>query len=100
MLVDKAARIDPAVVGAERRHQETGLEQEAPGSAIEVRARLELVEQETLERVDRAALAPELIVEGQQRRDDAGPQAERRNAAGGPCFGGRGGADNLPLNRG
>ena len=99
MLVHAAKGVQPAVVGAERRDQEAGLQQETPGSTIEVGARLELLDEEPLERVHRTLVAPELIVERQQRRDDARAQSERRRTAGGQRVAGRRTTDDLPLNR-
>ena len=100
VLVDEVERVEPAVVGAERGHQEAGLRQQTPGAAVEAGARLEFLDQEPLEGVDRAPVAPELVVERQQRRYDAGAQPERRRATGGQRVAGRGADDHLALRRG
>ena len=100
MLVEGPGRLDPRGAGAERRHEEAGLVEQAARAAVDGDARLEIRDGQPLEGVDRPAVPREVVVEAEHQAHQARPEAERRRCAGADRIARRGAGQRLALDLG
>ncbi len=82
MLVETLRFNEPTLIGPKRCGEEVCLAKQPACTAIEIGTRTKIFGREALKRVNAAPLAPEFVVELQERLPQARTEAERRDDVG------------------